>query len=128
MTQTIFSSGSNNPCKRKAAAKRLGIPNEGVHTLEKYWHAWASATDPGLSKKICALPIETHKQTLTTWLKNAATSPLLLSADSKAEGLAFSSLFDADEFKAEGYKHKVIVFSSAESLKRLSAFHPNLFR
>ena len=103
-------------------AKRLGIPNEGVHTLEEYWHTWASATDPELSKEIFALPIETHKQTLTTWLKNAATSPLLLSADSKAEGLAFlSCLFDADEFKAEGYKHKVIVFSSAESLKKLSA-------
>ncbi len=103
-------------------AKQIGMPNEGVHTLEEYWHTWASVTEPELSKEIFALSIETHKQTLTSWLKNAPSSPLLVSADSKAEALAFlSCLFDADDLKAEGYKDKVIVFSSEQSLKKLAA-------
>jgi addiction module HigA family antidote len=103
-------------------AMQIGIPNEGVHTLEEYWHIWASVTEPELSKEIFALPIENHKAKLASWIKNAPASPLLVSADSKAEALAFlSCLFDADDLKAEGYKDKVIVFSSAQSLNKLAA-------
>src|SRR4029077_7194850 len=47
---------------------------------------------------------------------------LVLSADSKAEALAFlSCLFDADDLAAEGYRDKAIVFSSAQALKKLAA-------
>lgn len=103
-------------------AKQIGMPNDGVHTLEQYWETWASVTEPELSKEIFALPVEAHKQTLTSWLKHTPSSPLLVSADSKAEALAFlSCLFDADELKAEGYKDKVLVFSSAQTLKKLAA-------
>jgi addiction module HigA family antidote len=103
-------------------AAQIGIPNEGVHTLEEYWHIWASVADPELSREIFALPIENHKAKLTSWVKNAPASPLLVSADSKAEALAFlSCLFDADDLKAEGYNDNVIVFSSAQSLKKLAA-------
>ncbi|MGH7824413.1 MAG: hypothetical protein ACREQ7_04465 [Candidatus Binatia bacterium] len=103
-------------------AKHIGMPSEGVHALEEFWETWASVTEPELSKEIFAVSIETHKQTLISWLKTPPTSPLIISADSKAEALAFlACLFDADDLKAEGYKDKVLVFSSPETLKKLAA-------
>jgi addiction module HigA family antidote len=103
-------------------AKQLNIPDEGVHTLEEYWHGWASVTEPELSKEIFALSIERHKEKLTSWIENPPALPLVLSGDSKAEALAFlSCLFNADDLAAGGYTDKAIVFSSAEALKKLAA-------
>jgi addiction module HigA family antidote len=103
-------------------AKQIGIPSEGVHTLEEHWESWASTTEPELSKEIFAVSIEAHKQTLVSWLKAAPASPLIVSADSKAEAVAFlSCLFDTDDLKNDGYKDKVLVFSSPETLKKLAA-------
>ena len=102
-------------------AKQIGIPSEGVHALEEYWENWASVTEPELPNEIFAVSIERHKKTLVSWLKSAPASPLIVSADSKAEALAFlSCLFDADDLKTEGYKDKALVFSSPETLKKLA--------
>jgi addiction module HigA family antidote len=103
-------------------AKQINIPDEGVHTLEEYWHSWASVTEPELSKEIFGLSIQRHKEKLISWIKNPPVSPIVLSADSKAEALAFlSCLFDADDLAAVGYRDKTIVFSSAKVLKKLAA-------
>jgi len=113
-------------------AKQMDIPNEGVHTLEEYWTKWASVTEPELPKEIFALSIETHKSTLDSWIKKEPSSPLIVSADSKDEALAFlSCLFDANALAAEEYNDRVVVFSSAQTLQKLasssSAFIPIIF-
>ena len=103
-------------------AKQINIPDEGVHTLEEYWHDWASVTEPELSKEIFALSIQTHKEKIISWIKNPPASPLVLSADSKPEALAFlSCLFDADDLtpQATGIKPSCFRLRSIEEACRL---------
>ena len=51
-------------------AKQINIPDEGVHTLEEYWHSWRSVTEPELSQEVFALSIERHKEKLISWMNN----------------------------------------------------------
>ncbi|MFQ5928608.1 MAG: HigA family addiction module antitoxin, partial [Acidobacteriota bacterium] len=113
-------------------ANKMLIPSEGVHTLEEYWNKWASVTEPELPREIFELSIEAHKSTLVSWIKEEPSSPLVVSADSKDEALAFlSCIFDANDLAAEGYKDRAVVFSSAQNLQKLasssSEFIPIIF-
>jgi addiction module HigA family antidote len=107
-------------------AEQMGSPDAGAHSLDQQWHAWASVTDPELPKELFAPSVERHKDTLKSWLAKEPSSPLIVCADSKIEALAFlSCLFEFDDFAAAGYKDRVVVFSSADTLRKLlSSFSP----
>src|SRR5262249_35249808 len=60
------------------------------------------------------------------------SSPLVVCADSRIEALAFlSCLFEAEDFAGAGYRDRVVVFSSADALRKLltssSPFIPIVF-
>src|SRR5213078_4274375 len=60
------------------------------------------------------------------------STPLIVCADSRLEALAFlCCLFESDGFAAGGYKDRVVVFSSPDTLRKLlsssSAFIPVVF-
>ncbi len=101
-------------------AEQMGRPDEGAASLDEYWRRWASVTEPELPREIFKPSVEKHKAALPSWMRNPPSAPLIVSADSKAEALAFlSCIFDAAELASEGYKDKVIVFSSAKTLRNL---------
>jgi len=53
----------------------IGAPSDGVYSLEERWHAWASVTDPELSKEIFAPSVEHFKKTVTDWIQNPSLRP-----------------------------------------------------
>ncbi len=113
-------------------AEQISLPSEGAESLERRWQEWASVTNPELSTRIFEPSVERHKGKLASWIKNEPSAPLIVCADSKDEALAFlSCVFDADDFAAEGYKDRVIVFSCAQTLRKLvsssSKFIPVVF-
>ena len=113
-------------------AEQMGSLDAGAHSLDEQWKRWASATDPELPKLLFAPSVENHKDTLKLWIERAPSSPLIVCADSKAEALAFLfCILDCDEFKAAGYKDRVVVFSSGQTLRKLvsssSRFIPVVF-
>lgn len=101
-------------------AEQMGSADAGAHSLDEQWHRWASVTDPELPSELFAPSVERHKATLQSWLEKESSSPLIVCADSKIEALAFlSCLFDSDDFASAGYKDRVVVFSSANTLRTL---------
>jgi len=113
-------------------AELMGLPTEGVHSLEEQWRRWASVTDPELPKELFAPSVVSHTPTLKSWLEKEPSSPLIVCADSKAEALAFLyCILDCDDFATSGYKDRALVFSSAPTLRKLlsssSTFIPVVF-
>lgn len=103
-------------------AEQMGSPGDGAHSLDEQWQKWASVTEPELSRELFEPSIESHKATVKSWIEKDPSSPLIVCADSKIEALAFlSCLFDSGEFVAAGYKDRVVVFSSAQTLRKLVA-------
>jgi len=107
-------------------AEQIGLPDAGAHSLDEEWRRWASVTEPELSREIFAASVESHRAKLGTWMKNPPSAPLIVCADSRDEALAFlSCVFDLEEFAREGWKDKAIVFSSAETLRKLLSASSN---
>jgi addiction module HigA family antidote len=110
-------------------SEKLGSHPDGVSSLEERWRAWASVTDPELSKELFTPSVNSFKEDVEKWMKNPS-SPLIVSGASKLEALAFLyCLFDDPIL--ESLKDRVLVFSSAGALRKLTtpspAFVPIVF-
>jgi len=113
-------------------AEQMGSPDSGAHSLDQQWQAWASVTTPELPKELFTPSIETHKTKIKEWLDKEPSTPLIVCADSRLEALAFlCRLFESDNFAAGGYKDRVVVFSSPDTLRKVlsssSTFIPVVF-
>ena len=62
---------------------------EQVVSLDQIWNEWARVTDPELSQDLFASTVERHRDTLEKWLGAPPSHPLIVSADSSREALAF---------------------------------------
>lgn len=94
------------------------IHHKGYETLDLFWERWANVCSPKLLPILFDPSIETHKATFQEWMNNPTTKPLLVSADSKEEALAFlNCMFNDIEFIKN--KDIVAVFHSASALKTL---------
>jgi len=106
-------------------SEKMGFPSEGVHSLDEQWHDWASVTDPELSKEIFAPSVEHFKTRVKSWIENPAPFPLIVCGDSKLEALAFLyCLFEDEESAFKNIRDKVLVFSSANALHKLTTTSP----
>src|SRR3989442_12985987 len=113
-------------------AEQMGSTDAGAHSLDEQWHRWASVTEPELPVELFAPSVERHKGTMKSWLGKEPSSSLIVCADSKIEALAFlACLFDFDDFAAAGFKDRIVVFSSADALRKVlsssSPFIPFVF-
>jgi hypothetical protein len=103
----------------------IGAPADGVYSLEERWHAWASVTDPELSKEIFAPSVEHFKKTVTDWIENPSPSPLIICGDSKIEVLAFlHCIFETQEPAFVNMKDRILAFSSGQALRKLTTSAP----
>jgi addiction module HigA family antidote len=106
-------------------SERMGSPGAGVHSLEDRWRVWAAVTDPELSKELFAPSVEHFKTTVKGWIENPTSSPLIISGDSKLEALAFLyCMFESDELAFKNFKDRLLVFSSAKALHKLTTASP----
>lgn len=100
-------------------AERLNVPLSGLQTHESWWDEWRSASDPPMIPDIFASAINEHKSTYTSWLSNDPKEPLLVTADSIDEALAFLACLFTDRNIDEGARHSGIIFRSADLLRKL---------
>ncbi len=99
-------------------AEQLDLPAYGYETLDRVWLRWANATNPKLTKEIFALSIAAHRDALKTWLEKTEIKPLIISADSRDEALAFLACLFDDE-KLRNFKDIAAVFTSPENLRKI---------
>jgi hypothetical protein len=97
----------------------------GFRTLELCWDDWAGVTNPPLDGALFSSAIEASKRTVLSWLDQEPTRPLLITADSAEEALAFvSQLFGKlGGLELSAYRERVVIVDKADSFPRLTAEH-----
>src|ERR1700674_161961 len=107
-------------------AEKLGIPTDGILSLEESWNRWAKVTKPELSKKLFRGVIDAHGERLKIWLGKKPDRPFVIAADSIDEALAFTSVA-LEELGSipQPFAAQTIVLESAQGLKRAREASPN---
>ncbi len=66
-----------------------------------------------------------YKEEVTRWLATPPSAPLIVCGDSKLEAVAFlCCLLESEEPAFKGLEDRVLVFSSADALRRLTTVSP----
>lgn len=100
-------------------AEQSGCTTDGVETLGAMWQRWRSATDPPMSPDIFNQAITTHRSTFDSWLRSDPERPLLVTADSKDEALAFTACLFNDREDDENLNDLGLIFRSDDLLCKL---------
>ena len=108
-----------SPAAQTWFANKTDRPSEGVRTLERCWHDWATVTDPNLHPSLFAATNKTRDDTLESFLIKGDAGPLIITADSAEEALAFLSQALATP-KLETLRDRVLVFDKTGILPKLA--------
>ncbi len=95
----------------------------GLRTLDMCWDDWAEVTNPPLDGSLFSSAIEASKRTVLSWLAQEPTRPLLITADSAEEALAFvSQLFGKlGGMELRAYREQVVIVDKAGYFPKLTA-------
>lgn len=94
-------------------------PSNGVRTLERCWSDWANVADPALHPSLFATANEAWNGRIKSFLMKNDVNPLIITADSVEEALAFlNQVLASPEF--ERYRDRVLVFDKAGVLPKLA--------
>jgi addiction module HigA family antidote len=100
-------------------AERLGQTSNGVLSLQESWERWSKAAQPELPKELFDGAIAVHRDTLTGWVTQPPTKPLVVSANSAEEGLAFiACALEAVSELAHALPDRAVVLQSVEAFKK----------
>ncbi len=107
-------------------AEKLGIPTEGILSLEESWNRWANVTKPELSPKLFRGAIDAHAERLKAWLGKKPERPFVIAADSIDEGLAYTAcaLRELGSI-SQPFAEQAIVIETPAGLKRARDASPN---
>ncbi|WP_288448274.1 hypothetical protein [uncultured Pseudomonas sp.] len=96
---------------------------EGIRTLDMVWSDWAEVTIPPLDGSLFGSAIETSKRTVLAWLAQEPARPLLITADSTEEALAFvSQLFGRlGGTELSAYREQAVIVDKSECFLNLVA-------
>lgn len=101
-------------------AEQFNLPRGGCHSLTQFWHDWSHTASPTISPLIFRSAIESHKETLTSWLEAEPSKPLVVTGAAKEEALAFiACLADSDDELSE-FREAALVITDPEMIHRLS--------
>lgn len=99
-------------------ANQSGGISQGVKTLDQCWQDWANATDPCLPPSLFDSVKDVWKDRIKSFLENKNPKPLVITADSVEEALAFlSQVLSIPEFERD--KDRVLVFNQVGVLPKL---------
>ena len=101
-------------------AEKLGMDMSGFETLDRFWERWASASDPKMTPAVFAPSIERYRGTLKDWLEKESEHPLVVTAESKDEAVAFLACLFKDSDIAPQWGDLPAVFQSAQDLRKLA--------
>ena len=102
-------------------AERLDMPVSGFETLDGFWQRWAAASDPRITSVIFEPSIIAYRATFKKWLEKQSEHPLVVTADSSGEAIAFLACLFQDGAIAPRSGDLAAVFESAQTLRTLAA-------
>ena len=102
-------------------AEKLALPVDGVRTLDECWARWAEASDPQMTAELFEPSVAAYRIKLKEWLDEPPNGhPLVVSADSKDEAIAFLACLFRDGDVPEQPGELAAVFESAQTLRTLA--------
>ena len=101
-------------------AKRIGVPVDGIWTLDECWERWAAASEPRMTADIFEPSIEGCRRRFTEWLDKPGDRPFVVAADSRGEALAFLACLFQDRDVVTRSGDTAAVFESAQALRTLT--------
>jgi addiction module HigA family antidote len=103
-------------------ANEARLPSEGARTLDQTWSDWADVAHPPLTGSLFTSAIAGAKQKMQARLSKPPTGPIVVTADSAAEALAFlTQLFGlAGGVELAKYRDRVVIFDKPGVLPRLA--------
>ncbi|HVJ62329.1 MAG TPA: HigA family addiction module antitoxin, partial [Tahibacter sp.] len=104
-------------------ANETGIPAEDVRSLERCWSDWAQVSTPPLTGALFDPAIDAAKRTVLARLSKAPERPIVVSADSNEEALAFLAqlLGERGDEELASFRDRLLVFGKAGVMPRLAA-------
>lgn len=100
----------------------IGMPAQGVVSLDECWKTWVADTDPILSKDLFTTFVEKYKSIVMK--KLSKSEPLIIASDSKEEALGFlCSLFSPDDYELTNFRDRIAVFTQPGVLSKLVTKH-----
>lgn len=106
-------------------ADKIGIPLDGCQTLSDYWENWSSAANPPISRKIFDSAIASHNDMIERWHENPDARPLVITAESKEEALAYLACAFESKEKLHPLSERTVLVSDAAIAKRLAGISNN---
>lgn len=107
-------------------AELLGISEPGLRSLESCWKEWSEVTEPPMSKELFSGQLPAARDSLKSWLKNPTARPLVVTADSEAEALAFlHCVFEALDEVEDRFENRCVVIGSPAALQKASRASSN---
>ena len=103
-------------------ASETGQEANGAISLDEAWKNWSADCEPPLSPALFADAVGSAEGTLLSTLVETPSKPIIITADSKDEALAFlSAAFAANSDTLGVYRDRIIVFREPGALKRLAS-------
>jgi plasmid maintenance system antidote protein VapI len=97
-------------------AEQIGRATDGVRSLDRCWIEWASATRPELSPRLFEGSVKASASNVDRWVADAGGRPLVVTADSIAEGLAWLACALSGHVR-----ESAVVVSTSDALRRTAA-------
>jgi len=102
-------------------ADKIGFPSKDCQTLDDYRSFWSQTADPPVSGKIFNSAIDAWEKTFTDWYGSGDTNPLVVTAGSKDEALAFIAYMSFAREELKPFLEQAVLVASAESVRKIAA-------
>lgn len=103
-------------------ANETGQVAEGAISLDEAWKNWAADCEPELRPSLFADAVAAYAPTLKRAVEGDGYKPIVISADSHDEALAFlSSGFSENDLELGPFRDRVVVFREPGALSKLAA-------
>lgn len=98
----------------------LDLAVDGLRWLHQCWSDWAMVCKPPLSASLFDAAIRRHTVDLSKWFGNEPNQPLIVTADSKDEALAFLACLAEGESELSHFFRYAFVVHTPAALDKLS--------
>jgi len=103
-------------------ASESGQDADGALSLDEAWKIWGADCEPELTPALFADAVRSAEATVRRGLTETPYRPLVITADSKDEALAFlSAVFASDSEQFGVYRDRIIVFRKPGTLSKLAS-------
>jgi addiction module HigA family antidote len=101
-------------------AHEIGAPSNGVRSLDQCWADWTADCEPKLPRDIFSDAVRAATPHVKAKLEASPNDPIVVTADSTDEALAFlSCLFSPENDELAKFGDRIAVFENPHSLKKL---------